>query len=240
MYSICKKEIGRSFSSLTGYIAIILFLLVCGLFLFVLPGSNILENNYASLDKFFALAPWVLLFLIPAVTMHSFSDEFKTGTYELLKTRPLTSWQIVGGKYLSVLLVIIFVIIPTFIYIFCVKTLSNTGTLDYGSIAGSYTGLFLIAAVFASVSLCRSSFTSNAVVAFLLSGFINLILYFGFSAASKIAVFTGAADFYIELIGIDFHYRSISRGVADTRDIIYFLSVIFLSLSITVKNISRK
>jgi ABC-2 type transport system permease protein len=240
MYSICRKEINRFFSNLTGYIAIILFMLICGIFLFILPDSSILNNSYATLDNFFSLAPWVLLFLVPAITMHSLSEEFKTGTFELLKTSPVTSWQIVLGKYFGILLVLLLVIVPTFIYIITIKMLSTTGNIDGGGIAGSYLGLFLLAAVFAAVSLCCSGFTSNAVVAFLISGFVCLILFFGFNALSKLPVFAGNADYYIEMAGIDFHYRSISRGVLDTRDIIYFLSIIFLSLMITVKNISRK
>jgi ABC-2 type transport system permease protein len=240
MYSICRKEINRFFSNLTGYIAIILFMLICGIFLFILPDSSILSNSYATLDNFFSLAPWVLLFLVPAITMHSLSEEFKTGTFELLKTSPVTSWQIVLGKYFGVLLVLLLVIVPTFIYIITIKILSTTGSIDGGGIAGSYLGLFLLAAVFAAVSLCCSGFTSNAVVAFLISGFVCLILFFGFNALSKLPVFAGNADYYIEMAGIDFHYRSISRGVLDTRDIIYFLSIVFLSLMITVKNISRK
>ncbi len=240
MYSICRKEINRFFSNLTGYIAIILFMLICGIFLFVLPDSSILNNSYATLDNFFSLAPWVLLFLVPAITMHSLSEEFKTGTFELLKTSPVTSRQIVLGKYFGILLVLLLVILPTFIYIITIKMLSTTGSIDGGGIAGSYLGLFLLAAVFAAISLCCSGFTSNAVVAFLISGFVCLILFFGFNALSKLPVFAGNADYYIEMAGIDFHYRSISRGVLDTRDLIYFLSIIFLSLTITVKNISRK
>ena len=240
MRSIFTKELNRFFSNLTGYIAIILFILICGIFLFILPDSNILDSSYASLDKFFDLAPWVLLFLIPALTMHAFSDEFKTGTFELLKTKPLTAWQITGGKFLAVLPVIIFIIIPTFIYIITIKTLSENGAIDSGGIAGSYLGLFMLAAVFAAISLCCSSFTNNAVVAFLISGFVCLILYFGFNALSKLPLFAGNADYYIEQAGIDFHYRSISRGVLDTRDVIYCCSIIYLSLLITVKNIRRK
>lgn len=240
MYSICRKEINRFFSSLTGYIAIILFMLICGIFLFMLPDSSILDNNYATLDNFFSLAPWVLLFLVPAIAMHSLAEEFKTGTFELLKTSPVTSWHIVLGKYFGILLVLLLVIVPTFIYIITITTLSTTGTIDGGGIAGSYLGLFLLAAVFAAISLCCSGFTSNAVVAFLISGFVCLVLFFGFNALSKMPIFAGGADYYIEMAGIDFHYRSISRGVLDTRDLIYFLSIIFLSLTITVKNISRK
>src|SRR6218665_514363 len=213
MWSICKKEFNQFFSNLTGYIAIILFLLVNGIFLYMLPDSSIFEYGYASLDKFFDLAPWVLLFLVPAITMRSLSDEFKAGTFEILKTRPLSAWQMVAGKYLSVLLVIIIVIIPTFVYIVTIKALSSTGTIDSGGIAGSYLGLFLLAAVFAATSICCSSFTSNAVVAFLVSVFTCIILYFGFSAISRLPVFAGRLDYYIEMLGIDFHYRSISRGV---------------------------
>lgn len=240
MYNICLKELNRFFSNLTGYIAIILFLLVCGVFLFLLPASSILNNNYASLSTFFEIAPWVLMFLIPAITMHSLSEEFKTGTFELLKTKPLTAWQIVWGKYLAVLIVLAFVIVPTFLYILTVKTLATQAGIDGGSIAGSYVGLFLLAGMFAAVSLCCSSFTSNAVIAFLISSFVCLILYYGFNGVSKLPMFTGGVDYYIEMLGVDFHYRSISRGVIDTRDVVYFFSLIFLALLITVKKISRK
>ena len=239
MWSICKKELSQFFSNLTGYIAIILFLLISGIFLFVLKDSSILEIGYASLDTFFQLAPWVLLFLVPAITMMSLSDEFKAGTFEILKTRPLSSWQIVLGKYAAIIFVVLFVIIPTFTYIYTIRTLSSTD-IDSGGITGSYIGLFLLAAVFAAISLCCSSFTSNAVVAFLISAFTCLILYFGFEAISKLDFLRGSGDYYVEMIGIDFHYRSISRGVVDSRDIIYFFTIIFLSLLITVKNLERK
>ena len=240
MISICKKELNRFFSNLTGYIAIIFFMLICGLFLFVLPNTNILDNSYATLDAFFELAPWVLLFLVPAITMHSLSEEYKTGTFELLKTKPITAWQIVKGKYLAILLVLLFVILPTLIYIICIKTLSTQGNIDSGGIVGSYIGLFLLAATFAAISLCCSGFTSNAVVAFLLSGLVCLTLYYGFNAVSKIPFFTNGVDYYLEMLGIDYHYKSISRGVIDTRNVVYFFSIILFSLLITVKNISRK
>jgi ABC-2 type transport system permease protein len=240
MWSICKKETRQFFSSLTGYITIILFMLVNGLFLFVLQDSNIFDYGYATLDKFFQLAPWVLLFLVPAITMRTISDELKAGTFELLKTKPLTSWQIVWGKYFSVLIVLLLVILPTFIYVFTIKSLSAQGGIDSGGITGSYIGLFFLAAVFAAIGLCCSCFTSNAVVAFLLSAFACLIFYFGFTAVSKLPVFSNGADYYVEMLGIDFHYRSISRGVLDSRDVIYFLSVIFLFLLITVKNLFKK
>jgi ABC-2 type transport system permease protein len=240
MWSICKKELKQFFSNLTGYIAIILFLLVNGLFLFVLKDSNLFDFGYASLDKFFDLAPWVFLFLVPAITMRTLADEFKAGTFELLQTKPVSKWQIVLGKYLSVLIVLLLVIIPTFIYIFTIQSLSAQGGIDSGGIAGSYTGLFLLAAVFASIGVCCSGFTNNAVVAFLISASVCLLLYFGFDALSRIPFFANGADYYIEMLGIDFHYRSISRGVLDSRDLIYFISVIFLFLLITVKNLYKK
>ncbi len=238
MLSICKKELHQFFSSLTGYIAIILFLLVNGLFLFVLKDSNIFDFGYATLDKFFELAPWILVFLVPAISMRSLSEEFKSGTFEILRTRPLSCWQIVLGKYVSILLVLLFVIVPTFIYIFTIRDLSAAGSIDGGGIAGSYTGLFMLAAVFAAISLCCSGFTGNAVVAFLISAFACVILYFGFSAISRLPLFH-SMDYYIEMLGIDFHYRSISRGVLDTRDMVFFISIIFLFLFITEKKLQH-
>jgi ABC-2 type transport system permease protein len=238
MLSICKKELQQFFSSLTGYIAIILFLLVNGTFLFMLKDS-IFDFGYASLARFFELAPWILLFLVPAISMRSLSEEFRGGTFELLQTRPLTRWQVVLGKYLAILVVILFAIIPTFIYVITIKKFSVQG-IDTGGISGSYTGLFLLASVFAAISLCCSGFTNNAVVAFLVSAFACLILYFGFGALSALPFFQGGMDYYTEMLGIDFHYRSISRGVIDSRDIIYFGSIILLFLLVTVKNLKKK
>jgi len=240
MWSICKKETGQFFSSLTGYIAIILFLLINGMFLFLLSDSNIFDYGYASLDKFFDLAPWVFIFLVPAVTMRSFSDEFRTGTFEILKTRPVSSLEIVLGKYISVILVVFIALIPTLLYVMTIKTLSVTGIIDNGGITGSYVGLLLLASVFAAISICCGSFTANAIVSFLLSAFMCLILYFGFNAMSSISIFSGNADYYIEMLGIDFHYRSISRGVVDSRDMVYFFSLIVFAIFITQKNIRSK
>ncbi len=240
MFSITRKELHQFFSSLTGYITIILFLLVNGLFLFVLKESNIFDYGYATLDKFFQLAPWIFLFLIPAISMRSLSDEFKTGTFEILQTRPLTKWQIVLGKYFAILTVIIISLLPTIIYVFTIRSLSAGGGIDGGGITGSYIGLFFLAAVFSAIALFCSGFTSNAVIAFLISAFSCLVLYFGFNAISQLPILQGKSDYYIEMIGIDFHYRSISRGVVDTRDIIYFVSIIYFFLLLTVKNLHKK
>ena len=240
MWSICKKDLQQFFSNLTGYIAIMLFLLVNGLFLFVLNESNIFDFGYANLDKFFELSPWILIFLVPAITMRSLSEEFRSGTFELLQTRPLTKWNIVWGKYLSVLIVLFIVIIPTFIYVITIKTLSAGGGIDGGGIMGSYIGLFLLASVFAAIGILCSGFTGNAMVAFLISAFGCLVMYFGFNALSRLPFLANGPDYYVEMLGIDFHYRSISRGVIDTRDLIYFFSIIFLFLLITVKNLHKK
>lgn len=240
MISIARKELYQFFSSLTGYITIILFLLLNGLYLFVLKDSNIFDYGYATLSSFFDLAPWVFIFLIPALGMRSFSDEFKTGTFETLKTSPLTKWQIVLGKYLAIVAVIVIALIPTFLYVITIQSLSSNGGIDSGAITGSYIGLFFLASVFAAITTWCSSLTSNAVIAFLLSSFSCVILYFGFSAISKLPVFTGNADYYIEMLGIDFHYQSISRGVLDTRDVIYFISIIFIFLFATEENLHKK
>lgn len=239
MFSIAKKDIQQFFGSLTGYITIILFLLVNGLFLFVLKDSNMFDFGYATLDRFFELSPWILLFLIPAISMRSLSEEFRSGTFEILQTRPISRWQIVSGKYLAILFVIIISLLPTIIYVYTVANLSTAG-IDSGGIAGSYVGLLFLAAVFASIALCCSGFTNNAIIAFLVSAFACLFIYYGFNAISKLASLQGGADYYIEMLGIDFHYQSISRGVVDSRDIVYFSSIIYLFLLITVKNLHRK
>ncbi len=239
MWSVCKKELRQFFSSLTGYIAIIVFLLVTGLVLFVFE-DNILDFGYATLDRFFQLAPWILLLLIPAITMRSFAEEFKTGTYEILQTRPLTRWQIIGGKYLGSLIVVFIALLPTIIYIFSIQRLSSTEGVDMGATAGSYIGLFFLAAVFTAISICSSSFTNNAVVAFIASLLGCALIYYGFSAISKMPGLANGPDYYVEMIGIDFHYRSISRGLIDTRDVIYFLSVVFLFFAITNRNLLKR
>jgi ABC-2 type transport system permease protein len=240
MWSIYLKETKKLFSSLTGYIAILVFLLVCGIFLFVLPQSSILDNNYAQLDTFFELAPWVLLFLIPAITMHCFADEFKTGTFEILKTKPLTNWQIVLGKYAAIIAVLILVIVSTFTYPLTIKSLSASGNIDGGAIMGSYIGLFFLGAVFSAISICCSAHTNNAVVAFLVSTVACVLLYFGFAGISKLPFFKNGADYFVEMLGIDFHYKNISLGVIDSSDVIYFLSIIFIALFITKQKISTK
>jgi len=239
MWPICKKELRQFFSSLTGYIAITVFLLVNGLVLFVFR-NNILEYGYASLDQFFSFAPWISLFLISAITMRSFSDEFRSGTFEILQTRPLSSWQIVNGKFWGSLIVALIALAPTWVYYFTVNHLASTSGIDSGAAAGSYLGLFLLTAVFTSIGVCVSSFTTNSVVAFIISLIACVLFYYGFTAISQLPVFKNSADYYIEMLGINFHYQSISRGVIDTRDLVYFLSLIIFFLLLTKQNLSRR
>ena len=241
MWPVCKKEFRQFFSSLTGMIALAVFLLLNGLFLFVFPDSNVLDFGYATLDKFFDLAPWILTFLVPAITMRTLSEEFKGGTYEILQTKPLGYAQVVGGKYIGCLLIVVMALLPTLLYAYTLQALSAGDTgIDVGGIAGSYIGLFFLAAVFTAIGICCSSLTSNAVVAFIVSAFACFILYNGFNAISRIAALASGAGYYVEMLGIDFHYRSISRGVIDSRDIIYFLSVIAFFLLFTQRNLIKR
>ncbi len=239
MWPICKKELRQFFSSLTGYIAIVVFLLVNGLVLFVLQ-DNILDLGYASLDEFFSFAPWILLFLISAITMRSFSDEFRAGTFEILQTRPLTGWQIVSGKFSGSMAVALIALLPTLVYYFTINHLAATGGIDSGAAAGSYLGLFLLTAVFTAIGICVSSFTTNSVVAFIISLIACILFYYGFSAISRLPLFQNGSDYYIQMIGIDFHYHSMSRGVIDTRDVVYFLSLITFFLLVTRQNLARR
>jgi len=239
MWPICKKELRQFFSSLTGYIAIIVFLLVNGLVLFVLR-NNILECGYASLDQFFSFAPWVLLFLVSAITMRSFSDEFRSGTFEILQTRPVTNGQIVAGKFLGAFIVALIALVPTLVYYFTVNHLAATSGIDAGAAIGSYLGLALLTGVFTAIGVCVSSFTTNSVVAFIVTLIASVLFYFGFSAISELALFQNGADYYIEMLGINFHYQSISKGVIDSRDVIYFVSVILFFLFVTAIRLSRE
>lgn len=245
MLSVCRKEFRQFFSSLTGYIAIIVFLVINGMLLFVVPSNNtldynILDSGYASLEPFFRLAPWVLLLLIPAITMRSFSEEFRSGTFEILRTRPLTNGEILGGKYLGAFIIVVISILPTILYVFAVKALAAKAGVDMGVITGSYIGLLLLAAVFTAIGICCSSFTSNAVAAYLIGIFACLVIYFLFTAISRMSIFSGGADYYLAMFGLDFHYASIGRGVIDTRDILYFFSVMLLFTLITYKNLAKK
>ena len=241
MRPIFIREVNSFFSSIIGYVAVGVFLIACWLFLWVLPDNNFLDYGYASLDKFFDVAPWLLMLLIPAVTMRSFADEVRTGTIEWLSTKPLRDTDIILGKYFAALALIIFALLPTLIYVFTISNLAGEKvSLDSGAIIGSYIGLFFLAAGFAAVGVFCSSLTSNQVVGFLIALFACYLLYSGFEGLSKIPTFTGSIEYYLSMIGMQFHYASISRGVIDSRDVVYFLSVIVLFIALTRISLARR
>ena len=239
MYPILKKEFNSFFASPIAYLVIGVFLLVNGLFLWTFDDDfNVLNAGFADLISFFYLAPWVLLFLIPAITMKMFADEFQTGTIELLKTKPISNWQIVLGKFWAALILIFIAIIPTFVYVYSISELGNpVGNIDFGSTFGSYLGLFLLAGSYAAIGLFTSTLSKNQIVAFLLSVFIVFFFYYGFDALSNLFVNSG---YTIQLFGMNEHFKSISRGVIDTRDILYFLSIILFFLFITKQKLSNE
>lgn len=218
----------------------VVFLLLNGLLLFVFPGTSLLDFGYASLGGFFDLAPWILLFLVPTVTMRSIADEYKSGTFEILKTMPLTPAQIVWGKFFGALLIVALALIPTIIYAVSLQALSAVGGLDIGSTIGSYVGLLMLGAVFTAVGICSSSFTNNTIVAFVSAAFVSFLLYTGFEAVSQLPVFASGPDYYIEMLGIKFHYSSISKGVIDLRDVLYFIGVIIIFMLITQRNVAKR
>lgn len=230
MFAIYKKEISAFFSSIIGYLVMLVFFIVLGLNLFVFQG-NIFENGYATLEAFFTLSPWILIFLIPAITMRSFADEKQSGTLEFLITKPITEVQIILGKYFAALTLWCFIFILTFVYFMAVKKLSLANApLDVGATLGSYIGLFFLGAVFIAIGLFSSSLTKNQIVSFLLGVTLCYFMYDAFFRLSSLSVFAGQLDYYIQSFGLGAHYDSISRGVVDTRDIVYFLSIIALFL----------
>ncbi len=236
-----KKEVSQFFSSATGYLSILLFLAINGLFLFIFPDSNIFNNGYATLQPLFNIAPWVFLLLIPAITMRLFSDEWRGGSMEILLTVPVTEYQIIIGKYLSGIFLLLFSLIPTLTYYFTIRALAVSPTdVDTGAIAGSYIGLFFLGCIFTAIGTWCSSLSKNTVVTFLLSVFLCFMFYNGFSALSRISVFSGGADYYLQLLGIQYHYLSMARGVIDIRDLIYFLSMSGLFLYLTKISLDKR
>lgn len=226
MFSIFLKEINTFFSSQIGYMVMAVFLIIMGLVLFVFPDTSLLNYQFATLDQLFGMAPMIFLFLIPAITMRSLSEEYQQGTIELLSTKPISDWGIIFGKYWACLLLVVFALLPTLLYYYTVFELgAPKGNLDSGAILGSYLGLFFLAAAFTSIGLFASALSNNQITGFILATFLCFILYYGFFFFSKLPFFIGKGDDFVEKLGIDFHYQSISRGVLDSRDILYFLSV---------------
>ena len=236
MLAILKKEISSFFASPIGYLVIALFLLMNGLFLWVFKGDfNILDYGFADLSSFFLLAPWILIFLIPAVTMRSFSDEKKQGTLELLLTKPVSSLQIVLGKYFGAFTLIILALLPTLLYVYTVFALGNPeGNLDMGSTLGSYFGLLFLMASYTAIGIFTSTLSDNQIIAFILAVFVSFLFYIGFEGLSELA-----SSNFIEQLGMSYHFKSMSRGVLDSRDIVYFLSVTIFFISITKLILNR-
>ena len=236
MKSIVLREIKSFFGSPIGYLVIAIFLLMNGLFLWVFEGEyNILKTGFADMTPFFTLAPWILIFLIPAVTMRSFSDEKKQGTLELLFTKPLSIWQIVNGKFLGALLLILMAIVPTFIYVWTIYGLGMPeGNIDMGSTIGSYFGLLFLISGYSSIGIFTSTLSENQIVAFIVAVFLCFFLYFGFEG---LATVVPNISNFISALGMQDHYKSMSRGVIDTRDIIYFVSITIAFLSFTAFNL---
>jgi ABC-2 type transport system permease protein len=218
------------------------FLLMLGLFLWIFPMQfNILDNGYANLDGLFLLAPFIFLFLIPAITMRSFADEKKSGTLELLMTQPLTEMQVVLAKFFAGLILVVIALVPTLIYYLSVYLLGlPAGNLDSGSIWGSYVGLLFLGAAFVAIGIFASSLSDNQIVSFILAVFISFFVYMGFEFIYTF-VLSGKVGLIIQSLGINAHYSSVSRGVVDTRDLIYFISVVALFIMLTkLKLESRK
>ncbi len=241
MFAILKKEISSFFSSAIGYLVIGLFLVVTGLFLWVFQGPfNITETGFADLAPFFQIVPWIFIFLIPAITMRSFSEEQKVGTLELLLTKPISKLQLTLGKFLGAFALIILTIIPTLIYVVAIYQLGNpVGNLDVGVTIGSYIGLMLLAATFTAIGIFASSLTDNQIIAFIIAVFLSFFLYFGLEGIAAFSTTSSVRDF-INLMGIQSHYTSISRGVVDTRDLIYFISVTAFFIIITMMRLHKR
>lgn len=238
MLALIKREINSFFASPIGYLVVAIFLVFNGLFLWVFTGNfNILDAGFADLSAFFELAPWILLFLIPAVTMRSFSDEKKMGTLELLLTKPISLQNIVLGKYFGAVLLIIIALIPTILYVFTISNLGNpAGNWDVGSTVGSYIGLLFLVLAYAAIGIFSSTISSNQIVAFIVAIFICFVFYYGFEGLASLF----QSEFSIERLGMKAHFDSVARGVLDTRDIIYFLSITFFFLALTVFKLRKE
>jgi len=228
MWAICKKEWTQYFSGLIGYLIIGFYLLVNGLFLFVLPNYNVFDFGYASLQVYFDFAPWFLLLLIPAITMRSFSEEYKQGTYELLRTLPIRPAQLVIAKFLGSFLIVFISIVPTLLYAVSLDSLSSVGGLDWGATIGAYWGLLCLAAAYTMIGVFASSATKNGLVALLTSIVISVLLFKGFDWISGLTFFKNGFDYYIQQLGLSFHYQNLSKGVISMADMVYFISLIVL------------
>lgn len=241
MLAIFRKEINAFFSSLIGYIAVGVFLLMMGLYVWVFPQFNILDFGYATLELYFNLAPTVLMVLIPAITMRSFAEENKEGTMELLATRPLADMDIILGKFFACLFLVFFAILPTFIYYLTVYLIgAPVGNIDNGATLGSYIGLFFLGGAFVSAGIFASSLSNDQIVSFIVALLICALSYLGFYYLSTLPIFLGRWDDVVERLGLGYHFEAMSRGAIDTRDVVYFLSFIAVFLLLTKLVLERR
>lgn len=241
MWSIYRKEINAFFSSLIGYLVIAAFLVLLGLFMFVFPDTSLLEYGFATMEQLFSLAPSLFVLIIPAITMRTFAEEQQTGAIELLVTRPISDLSIILGKLLASLSLVVIALLPTVLYYYTVYELGNPrGNLDTGGILGSYVGLLMLAAAFVAIGVFVSSLTANQIIAFLLAAFLCFWMYWGFQYMSQLPVFVGRTDDLVQQLGMLHHYNSLSRGVIDSRDMVYFLSLIALFVFFTLLSLERR
>lgn len=234
MTAVFKKEISLFLSSVTGFIAILVFFAASAMVLFIFPETSVLDYGYATMDSFFNFAPYVLLFLIPAITMRLFSEEKSLRTLELLRTKPLHLSNIIVGKYFAGIIILLVAIIPTFFFVYIIGQLAEpVYNIDVGGITGSYIGLFFLAACFMAIGLFASALSNNQIIAFVVALFLCFAMYSIFTSVSNIPWFMGKSDYFIKQFGLESHYTSMSRGVVELRDVAYFLSVIIFFLWIT-------
>ena len=230
MFAILKKEFNGFLNSLIAYIVIAVFLVAIGMFMWVFPESSVLEYGFADMQTLFSMAPWVFLFLIPAITMRTFAEEKREGTIELLLTKPITDLQLILGKYLAALLLALFALLPTLLYYYSVYELGNPrGNVDSAAVVGSYLGLTFLAGVFCAIGVFASSVSNNQIISFVIAVFLCFIIYTGFDSIASIPVW-GKYGYLINQLGISYHYAAISKGLIDSRDVLYFLSVIAIML----------
>ena len=229
MFTLFRKEIAGFFSSLTGYIVMIVFLLANSLIMWIMPGQwNLLDSGYAGLDTLFVLSPWIFLFLVPAVTMRLFSEERRAGTMELLWSRPVGDGAVIYGKFLASVALVLLALLPCIVFVISVWILGETpGNLDRGGTAGSFIGLLMLAAVYSAIGLFASSLTDNQVIAFIIAAVLSFIMFTGFDSLSLVPGLASIGE-EVSAMGINEHYKSISRGVLDIRDVAYFVFVTVL------------
>lgn len=233
MFQVLTKEINSFLNALIAYVVISVFLTGIGLLMWVFPETSVLEYGYADMETLFALGPYVFMFLIPAITMRMFAEEKKAGTLELLLTKPLTDWQIILGKYLSGVVLVVFAVLPTLIYYYSVYQLGNpVGNVDTAGVMGSYVGLLLLGSVFTAIGIFSSLISTNQIVSFIVALFLCFIMYSGLESLAAIDAW-GKFSLFFEQLGLAYHYRAMSRGLLDTRNIIHFLSVITVMLLLT-------